>query len=52
MQDADNLEGGGFYLDRRPQAKHLLFGGTQYSAAQVDALWERLAALALATHAP
>lgn len=45
-QDADKLEPGAFYLDRRPQAKHLLFAGTKYSAADVDRLWAALELLA------
>lgn len=41
-QDPANLEGGGFYLDRAPQSKHLPLSGTKYNPGQVDALWKRL----------
>ena len=45
-QDSDKLEPGAFYLDRRPQAKHLALAGTRYTPAQVDTLWARLEAMA------
>ena len=41
-QDTSCLEGGGFYLDRKPRQKHLALAGTAYSREQVDELWARL----------
>lgn len=41
-QEPGKLEGGGFYLDRAPQSKHLPLAGTKYSSGQVDSLWTRL----------
>lgn len=46
LEDVEKLEGGGFYLDRKPQAKHLSFAGTHYSSADVDKLWNKLLAMA------
>ncbi len=46
VQDAAKLEPGAFYLDRQPQAKHLTLAGTKYGAADVDALWRQLEAMA------
>lgn len=46
LQDASQLQPGGFYLDRQPQAKHLALAGTKYGSADVDALWSALEALA------
>lgn len=43
LETPDKLESGGFYLDRQPQAKHLPLSGTQYTDAQVDELWNKLA---------
>jgi dehydrogenase/reductase SDR family protein 12 len=45
-QDGGKLEPGAFYLDRRPQHKHLALAGTKYSAADVDALWIKLEGMA------
>ena len=42
-EDADKLQPGAFYLDRKPAAKHLPLAGTSYSAADVDRLWAELA---------
>lgn len=42
LQDADKLQPGGFYLDRRPAPKHLWGGGTSYSRDKVDQLWAKL----------
>jgi len=46
LQDASKLQPGGFYLDRRPQGKHLPLGGTKYSSADVDRLWDTLEGMA------
>ncbi|KAF8067317.1 DHRS12 [Scenedesmus sp. PABB004] len=46
LEDAAKLQPGAFYLDRAPQAKHLLLGGTGYSAADAAELWKRLTQLA------
>ena len=45
LQDQEKLEPGGFYLDRKPQSKHLWGGGTQYSQQDVDSLWQKLSKL-------
>lgn len=42
LQDDPTLEPGGFYLDRRPQAKHLGLATTRYKPKDVDNLWEKL----------
>ncbi len=42
LQDPEKLQGGGYYLDRQPQSKHLPLAGTQYTDKQVDALWTKL----------
>jgi hypothetical protein len=47
LQDAGKLQPGAFYLDRRQQPKHLPLGGTSYSGADVDVLWQKLEAMAL-----
>ena len=39
------MEGGGFYLDRKPRQKHLALAGTAYSREQVDELWARLTSI-------
>ena len=41
-QDEAKLEDGAFYLDRTPAVKHLTFGGTTYTDAQVTKLWDQL----------
>ncbi|KAL4855323.1 Dehydrogenase/reductase SDR family member 12 [Chlorella vulgaris] len=46
VEDGGKLEPGAFYLDRRPQHKHLALAGTKYSAADVDALWIKLEGMA------
>lgn len=46
VQDAAKLQPGAFYLDRQPQPKHLPLAGTKYTAADVDALWRQLEAMA------
>lgn len=46
LQDQEKLEAGGFYLDRKPQAKHLWGGGTQYQQQDVDRMWQTLSKLA------
>lgn len=48
-QDESKLEGGAFYLDRAPQPKHLPLGGTSYSSAQVDKLWQELESMVAAS---
>jgi dehydrogenase/reductase SDR family protein 12 len=47
VEDAGKLQPGAFYLDRRQQPKHLPLGGTSYSGADVDVLWQKLEAMAL-----
>ena len=42
VQDQAKLQGGAFYLDRQPQAKHLPLTGTGYSERQADQLWNTL----------
>eukprot|EP00887_Chlorella_sp_A99_P001207 scaffold14.g1207.t1 len=42
LEDANKLQPGGFYLDRKLQSKHLPLAGTRYSEADVDALVKRL----------
>mmetsp|Transcript_4882 Transcript_4882/g.10484 ORF Transcript_4882/g.10484 Transcript_4882/m.10484 type:complete len:328 (-) Transcript_4882:437-1420(-) len=42
LQDSSKLEPGGLYLDRTTQPKHLSWGGTKYSPADVDKLWDKL----------
>jgi dehydrogenase/reductase SDR family protein 12 len=39
------IEGGGFYLDRKPQAKHLPLAGTKYSTEKVRILVDKLDAM-------
>lgn len=46
VEDAAKLQPGAFYLDRQPQPKHLPLAGTKYTAADVDALWRQLEAMA------
>ena len=41
-EDAEKLDNGAFYLDRKPAAKHLPLAGTGYSPADVDTLWSTL----------
>lgn len=38
LQDADKIESGAFYLDRKPQTKHLPFSGTKYSDEEAQRL--------------
>lgn len=38
----DRIERGAFYLDRKPQSKHLPFAGTKYSEADVSVLVKNL----------
>lgn len=38
----EDVEGGGFYLDRSPQKKHLTMGGTKYSKEELYKLVKRL----------
>jgi len=45
-EDSDKLVSGAFYLDRRPQAKHLPLSGTKYSEECVDTLIEKLDSMA------
>ena len=45
VQDASNLEPGGYYLDRKPQTKHLWGGGTAYKAQDAKKLWDSLSQL-------
>lgn len=44
-QDPKSLEAGAFYLDRRPQPKHLTWGGTAYSQQQAEAVVDKIQAL-------
>lgn len=44
LEDTSKIEPGAYYLDRKPQAKHLSWfgGGTKYSEADVDQLMDVL----------
>jgi dehydrogenase/reductase SDR family protein 12 len=42
LMDADRLQSGGLYLDRNVQHKHMFMAGTEYTEADVDALWAKL----------
>ncbi|GBF91822.1 hypothetical protein Rsub_04927 [Raphidocelis subcapitata] len=46
LEDAAKLEGGAFYLDRAPQAKHLTWSGTEYDDSAAAALVDKLLGLA------
>lgn len=46
LEDSDKLTPGEFYLDRRPQGKHLPLSGTGYSQQEVAKLVAALDALA------
>lgn len=52
LKDATQLEDGGFYLDRQPQAKHLPLAGTKYAEHDVDRLMQKLDGLTAARGAP
>ena len=49
VESADKLESGAFYLDRKPQSKHLPLGGTKYSAEEASKLIAALDALIATT---
>jgi dehydrogenase/reductase SDR family member 12 len=42
LMDANRLQTGALYLDRCVQHKHMFMARTEYSKADVDALWEKL----------
>jgi hypothetical protein len=46
QQRQDNLEPGGFYLDRHLESKHLPLAGTKYGREEVDLLWGKLSSIA------
>jgi len=45
LADDTELQPGAFYLDRKPQSKHLLWAFTQYNSAAVDTLWDQLSSM-------
>jgi dehydrogenase/reductase SDR family member 12 len=42
LEDSEKIEAGGFYLDRHPQGKHLVMGGTRYGAGEPERLAAKL----------